>query len=277
MEIWGIPISCLDKMLFLLVESGNSNVDDINEKKEENPRTNKALWLLYARMCQLMHEILQLIRSGYADGALSRWRTMHEVVITALFIAENGEDVAQRYLDHESVETLKEIRTYEEYCDFLGLEHLGAEEIETAERKIQELVEKYGEGFRRDYGWAESCFDNKRATFSDIEKSVDCAHMRGYYKMASNGIHANAKGTTFRLSQPNNTDMLIAGPSVFGLFDPILRTAHSICLFQSTISMVWGSLDNLVVACMMNNLLDQIDEELIRIEAEFYGKERGNA
>lgn len=269
-DIWGTSIACLDKMLFLLIESGNSNVDDLNEepheKREKNSAINRVLWLFHARMCQLLHEIVQLIKSGYADGALSRWRTMHEVVVTTLFIVENGEKAAQRYLDHEPAETLKEMRIYEKHCKTLGMKHLDPREIKAVELAVHELDEKYGSEFHENYGWAASYLNKKKPSFADIEKSIDYEHMRGYYKLASNGIHANTKGVAFRLSQPSNTDMLIAGPSVFGLSDPIMRTAYSVSLFQTAISTAWNYLDNLVTTYMMENLLNRISEELTRIE-----------
>ena len=40
--------------------------------------------------------ILALLRSGFADDAHARWRSLHELAVVSGFISEYGEDVAEK-------------------------------------------------------------------------------------------------------------------------------------------------------------------------------------
>ena len=50
-------------------------------------------------------EIICLLENGFADGAMARWRTLHEIAIVAIVLSKHGEDIAQGYLDHQAVES----------------------------------------------------------------------------------------------------------------------------------------------------------------------------
>ena len=52
---------------------------------------------LHGRACQISSEILCLLKNGFADGALSRCRSLWEIAIYAHFISDYGEDVAEAY------------------------------------------------------------------------------------------------------------------------------------------------------------------------------------
>ena len=56
----------------------------------------EALSRLLARACRIAEEVLVLLKAGYGQGALARWRALHEVAVVADLIAENGEDCAER-------------------------------------------------------------------------------------------------------------------------------------------------------------------------------------
>ena len=99
---WQKPLELLDLLISLATEGG----DEFNETfKEEAGRSNdpvfKALTLLHARACQIASAILVLLRSGYADDAHARWRTLHEISVVSIFIGERGKNVAERYLLHD--------------------------------------------------------------------------------------------------------------------------------------------------------------------------------
>ena len=57
---------------------------------KNNDQVFFVLWRLHARSCQITMEILALLKSGFADGAHARWRTLHEIAVTALFIKQQG-------------------------------------------------------------------------------------------------------------------------------------------------------------------------------------------
>jgi hypothetical protein len=46
---------------------------------EDKSYEYSALVRLHARACQIAQEILTLVRAGYADGAMARWRALFEI------------------------------------------------------------------------------------------------------------------------------------------------------------------------------------------------------
>lgn len=52
---------------------------------------------LHGRACQIFSEILCLMKNGYADAALARWRTLYEISIISDFIKTEGENVAKSF------------------------------------------------------------------------------------------------------------------------------------------------------------------------------------
>ena len=100
---WAEPLHLLE----LLVELAHELVDDViadREPVEQDPRdyTFDALVAIHARGCQMSRAILTLLRSGFADDAHARWRSLHELAAISSFISKHREeDVAERYLRHE--------------------------------------------------------------------------------------------------------------------------------------------------------------------------------
>jgi len=56
---------------------------------------------LLTRGCQVTDEIICLLENGFADGAMARWRTLHEIA-----------DIAKRYVDHQAVESKRKLDKY---------------------------------------------------------------------------------------------------------------------------------------------------------------------
>ena len=81
-EIWRKPIDLLELFISLAAEAGT----DFNREfrhgavRADDP-IFEALTRLHGRACQVAKEILVLLRSGYADGAHARWRTLHEIAV----------------------------------------------------------------------------------------------------------------------------------------------------------------------------------------------------
>jgi hypothetical protein len=179
----------------------------------------------HARACQLTSAILALLKSGHAEDALARARTLHELHIIARFIFLHGNQVAEQYRLYSSVESLKAAKDYEKYQAQLGLKPLDPEAIPTLEKQVEQYRTKFGEEFgkvvHRGYsGWAAEALNKKHPTFEDLEAAVGFAFMRPYYQMASHPIHSNAQGLSFDLEGIGDRNVLPAGPSNAGLADP---------------------------------------------------------
>jgi hypothetical protein len=59
---------------------------------------------LYSRGCLTASEVLSLARTGHGSGALARWRTLFETSVVAQFLIGNGDEAAERFMDHWMVD-----------------------------------------------------------------------------------------------------------------------------------------------------------------------------
>ena len=84
-------------------------------------------------------------------------------------------------------------------------------------------------------------------------------HMRSYYKLASNNVHANPKAVFYRLGLSNlNEEILLAGPSNTGLADPANGTALSICQITTSLLLRLPNLDRVVASNALLRLADDV-------------------
>ena len=168
-------------------------------------------------------EVFVLLRSGFSTGALARWRTLHEVWVVSLLLADGDEELSRRYLVHEVVESLRGQKEYEQTWQALGLE---PPDWTTAEREKtwQDLAAEFDRAFLQPYGWAAPLFNDKAMKFKDLEKYAKLDQWRGYYRLASHGTHANSKGILWNIQSLATVDVVWAGPSNAGLLDPAQLT-----------------------------------------------------
>ncbi len=179
----------------------------------------EALIRLHGKAVMTAREVLVLLRSGYSSGALARWRTLHEVWVVFLLLADGDSELSRRYLVHEVVESLKGQKEYEETWEALGLEPPDWRAAER-EKTRTELAAEFGRAFLYAYGWAAPLFNDSAPKFRQLQESVEMDDWRGYYRMASHGTHANSKGILWNIQSLATVDAVLAGPSNAGLVDP---------------------------------------------------------
>lgn len=258
---WKRGLELLDVLISTSLEAGmNFNRAYRPDAVAVNDLVFEAVVRLHARGCQIAREIHILLSNGLADGAHARWRTLHEVAVTASFIKEHGADVAERYLLHSGIENYKAALQYQSHCSMLGLRPLAAVELDRLREQHDQLIDKFGPDFKHDYGWASAVLGKKNPTFFDIEHSSKFEHLRPYVKLASANVHASAKGISFRLGLYPGAEILLAGPSVFGLGDPGRTTAFSIMLLTTTLLLLQPSIEHLGHVSAMQMLHREIHE-----------------
>ena len=266
---WRKPIRLLEMLLVIALEAGESfNREHRAKAAEQKDYVFEVLTRLHARACQVATEILVLLKSGHADGAHARWRSLHEISVVGLFIESAGNEVAERYLLHDAIGFYKAARQYQERCEQFGYEPISEEELKSLEAAHQHLVGRFGPGYKEDYGWAAAATDKKKTTLRDIEESARLDRLRPYYRMASHNVHANPKGVFFELGlAPNGPEVLLAGPSNTGLADPGQLTAIS--LGQITVALLGtqADIDGLVISRILLELMDEIGQEFAKTQA----------
>ena len=95
---WRRPLEGLSMMLTITREFSELVGAPLQEARtKDNRHLVTVLTRLHARACQVAAEILTLLRDGFADGAMARWRTLHEIAVVAMFVRERGDGMAERY------------------------------------------------------------------------------------------------------------------------------------------------------------------------------------
>lgn len=263
---WARPFDLAEMAMVVAYEVG----EEFNAKHQEQAEADSDLIFavlvrMHARACRIAEEVLALLRAGFGQAALARWRVMHEVAVVASFIADHDQDTAEGYLLHENIEAWRAMQELQVKVDRLDAEPFTEEEQREAEEVFNELVARYGKKYAGPYGWAQKAlashdarYDKERVTFQTIENAVSLDHLRPYYRMASHGTHANPKGILFSPdlieTQP---EVLLAGPSSTGFADP--GQCALISLNQVTASLL-GYKQGEAVGVILVALRDLMDE-----------------
>lgn len=267
---WFKPLDGLAMLLTICREFGLSINEKLRTRPDARPATIDVLTRLHARSCQTADEVLTLLRHGFADGAMARWRTMHEIAVTANFILESGELIAERYVAYQLVESRFATRQYKEYEQRLAVQLVDNRAMDDLEQRYQELLTQYGPAFAKQYGWALPRFpDKKDIQFFDLELAVGTDHWRPYYRLAGHNIHANPRGAFYKLGLFDDEKILLAGPSNFGLSDP--GQSAAISLTQTTIALGMLDVPTFDTAMMIKviaRLSDQVGEWFVEANRE---------
>lgn len=264
---WGKGFDALRMLIEMSREIGISYQRRVSRRRSQRKaHIGPALHHLHVRALQISSEIMVLMENGFADGAMARWRTLHEVTCVAMLLDEGGDALAERYLLHEFVEARKALRAFQAAQPLLGHKPFPKREAARIERDYQELVTKFGKPFGTDYGWAADHLGEAQPTFMHIEKAVGRQMMRSHYKMASNNVHAGTKGIAYRLSSLHDHYPGVAGASNVGFVEPGQNL--SISLLHMTMLLVpkSGSLDDLTEMAMLDMLQKRVPAALVRAQ-----------
>jgi hypothetical protein len=261
---WGVPLDLLEIFRELAVQAG----DDFNNEFRaaaavDQNFTFEVLTRLHARACQVSSEILSLLRSGHADGAHARWRSLHEIAVVGFFVGSRGNAVAERYLLHRTIDSYRAATQYQKYYVALGANPLSDKDMEHIRLAFEGLKDRFGPEYSTDYGWAAAALGKHQPTFRDIEAAAGLEHLRPYYKMASHNVHANPRGAFIRLGLLPNQQMLLAGPSNIGLLNPGHSTAISLGQISTALLLTRPNIDRLVTCQVLLQLENEIGKAFL--------------
>lgn len=267
-ELWKEPFNLLDIFLIMSCEIGATFNKELRPTAaKDKDFVFEVLTRLHARACRTAGEVLTLMHSGYASGAHARWRTLHEIAVIEFFIKDHGDEVAERYLLHDRIESYKAMLQYQKYCNRLeGYKPFSEEEVNKAKKMRDDLCEKYGKSFGNPWGWASAALGKESPRFSDIEEATDLDHYHPFYKMASHPTHAGPKGIMFTLGLiPTEKEILLAGPSNAGMADPGHATAISLYLVNVALLLTRPSLQIFTVLKAMELLQNEIGTKFLEV------------
>lgn len=225
---------------------------------------------LHVKGCQIANEIYTLIKCGYADAALARWRTLHETSVVFIILFINDLEVSKMFYEYQFIEKLKRIQTFEVHRVVLNWKAPDVESVKTLQKKRDELIELYGEDFLKEYGWTKKILPKARRNFKALEEEVGLDYLRPFYQWANKGVHAGPEGTFTRLgfddiSIPRG---YLAGPSRYGMVDPMQFTTYSMLKMTSGLIDLTGTVENKLLLFVLEQLHESITESMIKAKAK---------
>jgi len=255
---WGKPLGQLRMLLTMTREwcqEAHNHANSLKASKKKQLR--EILIRLLVRACQVTDEIICLLENGFADGAMARWRTLHEIGVVAAVISQHGESIAERYVAHQAVESKRAMNKYVSCCGPLGYKPLSARQVKKIAKAYDAAIAKYGKDFDADYGWATLHLKKKSVTFAHLEVEAGRAEMRSHYQMGNDNVHAGVKSMFVRLGLLDDYSGLLAGRSNTGLMEPGQNATHTLTQIAALVCLP-GKFDDLVIGQMLRMLRDEI-------------------
>lgn len=267
---WKRPLDQLKVMVRIVEESAGSLVNEWNKKHKNDPYTFGALNHLCVRSLMLTREIICLIEGGFADGALGRWRSLHETAVSACFIAEQDELTAERFVASFTFKSRKAMLQLNEYAERANLEPFSDNDIQTAEKECRDLEARLGKWLAEDFGWARGALNaTKKPTLLDLEQATGLDHWRPRYRWSSQNIHSGYRPPFSSLGMAEAKAMLhLTGQSNSGMVDPIHMTAISLLIAANSFLTRWPNADRLVATRILDRISRDIGPLAMKVEAE---------
>lgn len=265
---WEQPLNLLELLWHISEEVGGnfSNVERPTAAAKHDYQFD-ALVSLHARALLVGREVLCLLCGGYPDGALSRWRSLHELAVTASFLAQHDQVIAHRYLEAFHFSALRAARQLNQHADRAGMVGFSEQELDEMIQRCAALEVRFGNEMRNEYGWAYPAINNPRPNFTDLEKAVELDHWRPRYRWASQHTHGGHRPSFSLLGMAETKEqMLLVGQSNSGFVDPIHMTAITLNIVTASLLLIRPTVDNLISVKVLSKLASEIGPIALEIE-----------
>jgi hypothetical protein len=265
-KTWKIPIDKLECLIRTSFEAGEKEVTKLRALPDfKDNYKYAALIKIHPRALHISNEILVLLKSGYPDGANSRWRSLHELAVISNLLYTSSDDVSKRYLDHEKVRRFKEATDYQAECKNLGYKPLSRKEYNKIKKARDDVCANYNDRFQDEYGWIPSTMLANR-NFRSLEQYVKLNRFRPFYNLSCDAVHSGPKGFyRLGLTDELQNKLLLTGPSIYGLADPIQNTAISIGQISACLLALTKDSENIIAMNVINMFCKEIGKEAIKV------------
>ena len=283
---WAYPLDLYELCLYLAQECGDQFNDQLRAHAAGlNDCKFEALVRLQAAAARISGEIYKLLLGGYANGAHGRWRTLHETAVVALFLAEENNETAEKFLLHQFVKSYEDAQDYQKYATSLGEELLSDAEMAAIDKRYNLVIDRFGKGFEKPYGWARSALESRNPSlkgqklgFKQLENAVKIEHWTPHYRLASHAVHASATSIRYGLGTREDTPVILAGPSNVDLTEAgrgalvslVLATSSFLCYqkTQPTLEDMESSLSMTAMVQALNALTDVAIKAFFKVDQE---------
>lgn len=267
-DIWGEALDALFALYVVGVEAAEDYFERTREEAvDDDDIVWEALLRIQARACHVASEIQSLLRSGHAEGAQARWRTLHELTVVASFLREHDESVARRYLEHEDITRWWDAQQYQKHAARLEFEPFTDEEMADMKADHDRLIAKYGRDYGGEWGWTAGVVKGP-VGFATIEDAAELSHWRPFYRDANAAVHAGSRRLSQRLGVDDAAQTWLTGMSNAGLDGPGRSTAISLMIVTVATLAQRPGMHNLVLMKVAMELSHDAEEAFIAAAAE---------
>lgn len=231
---------------------------------------------LHARSLRVSHEIYALLYEGFPDGALSRWRTLHELAVVATFLSGCDKEISRRFIAFRDIETAKALHQYAEYLPRSNMEPLEPGTLEAAQELREKRIAEFGVELNLEMGWAFPAItklNRKREPTNinlfDLEKVTGLDHWRPRFRWASDELHASPKPWNASLGtseSPQDQPVLLVGQSNSGFTDPAHMCVISLNLLNHALPQNYLSIEEQNYLHALRLLSDEVGEVFLRVQ-----------
>lgn len=235
------------------------------EAVEEQDYVFEAMTHLHAKALLVTSEIICLLKGGFADGALTRWRTLYEINVVAALIEREGQDLALRYLAHSRVQAWNDVK--DDDCEISEQ----TEDRGQLKAQAEHAINRFGIELNRRNGWACGITGNKNPTFDNLINLSGRSEGRLLYKHASLHIHSNHRGLDELLGVcESDRSVLLVGQSNSGMVLPLVMTVNSIVETTAMLIMIKPNLDRGVLISSILRMASRMNKMASSIEQRTY-------
>jgi len=196
------------------------------------------LMRLHARACRVTGEVIALLINGYPDGALSRWRTLHEIAVISIVLKKYGQAAAEDYIRYARVQVVNGMERYQKTAQAMGREPYSLEEIEKA-REWRSKILASDKAFESTNGWARKYVGASK--FEKLQIAVGLEKWDSDYASASLDIHSAYREMRSLLGMAEaKEEILLSGPSNSGMTEPAHFTAIALSQITATFILTYS-------------------------------------
>ena len=267
-ERWKPSFDHLEMMWSVAQELGEMHGQAIKaDGGEDSNAVMAALANLFPRALLVTQEVICLLKGGFPDGALARWRSLHEISVTAMYIAKYGEEVAIPYLLSVHFAARRAAHQMNEHAEMAKIEKFTEVEMKDFDARCAGAESILQRKIAKDRLGEWPAITQTHRTFAALEKAVNMDHWRPRYKWASTHTHAHHRPIDKLLGMAeSDKDVHLIGQSNSGFVDPFQMTAISLAQITTTYLLHTPNADRIVYSNVLLKLANELSS--IAIENE---------
>lgn len=214
-------------------------------------------WHMMPRGILVTREVIHLLRGGFPDAALARWRTLYEINISAFYMKKHGESAAERYLASMDFAERIRIQDFFQSAPKQPVDTKNQMAIKELKARCEAHKTKYAIKADKEGLWPKILgFDS----IKQLEQAVGTSAMRPHYVMASEWTHAYIVPPGKMLASIGaDTPQMLTGESIEGLAVPLSQASRGLAFLSSLFFSVNQTVTSEVMKGAVMILADLLD------------------